>query len=404
MHSTSMALAAVAGTAAVALTACGPSGTSRVADGDEGRTLTVTTTIGGPDNYHNTPIDAYFSAVEDASDGRISFEFSYANAIVPPDEVGTAMADGIVDSGLVVTSYNPSEFPVSNWLSKLAFAGESGPPAAALERAAAVNEWWAANPELAESDFRGQGLVPLTPGFNAHTAYHFICTEPVTSLADAQGKSIRSPGEAWAESAEALGMEPVSLPGAEMYESLQRGIVDCVMADATDMVSSDLTEVAKHYTTVNLPGFTTYGLFMSELSWETLDPELRTVLWEQLPVYLDNLAAEGLALQEELLETPGMEFHTMDSDLADTLAAHRSSVRAESIETAPAVVEDPQAAIDQLDDLHSTWGSIVTDDLSVPSYPTWSDWQADGRTADDVDTDEFAQRLFDEVYAGAVPE
>lgn len=404
MRSKSMALAAVAGTAAVALTACGPSGTSRVADDGEGRTLTVTTTIGGPDNYHNTPIDAYFTAVEEASDGEISFEFSYANAIVPPAEVGSAMSDGIVDSGLVVTSYNPSEFPVSNWLSKLAFAGESGPPAAALERAAAVNEWWAENPALAESDFRGQGLVPLTPGFNAHTAYHFICTEPVTSLADAQGKSIRSPGEAWAESAEALGMEPVSLPGAEMYESLQRGIVDCVMADATDMVSSDLTEVAKHYTTVNLPGFTTYGLFMSEIAWETLDPELREILWDQLPVYLDSLAQEGLVLQEELLETPGMEFQTMDADLADALASHQSSVRAESLATAPPAVEDPQAAIDQLDELHVKWDSIVTDDLGVPSYGTWAEWHDAGESADAVDTGEYAQRLHDEVYAESIPE
>lgn len=406
MRITTLAGAAIAGTAVLALTACGGSGTSRVADdgGGDNVALTVTTTIGGPDNYHNVPIDAFFSAVEEASDGRVSFDFSYANAIVPPAEVGGAMADGTVDGGLVVTSYNPSEFPISNWASKLAFAGESGPPVSALDRAAAVTEWWHTHPDAMQADFKDQGLMPLTPGYNAHTTYHLICTDPITSLADAQGKSVRSPGEAWAETASAIGMEPVSLPGAEMYESLQRGIVDCVMADATDMVSSDLTEVAKHYTTVNLPGFTAYGIFLSQQTWDSLDPELQTIIWEQIPVYLESLTQEGLKLQEELLETSGMEFHTMDDDLAEALADHQQSVLDEAAEKAPDTLADPQAAVDQFVDLHDKWGSIVTDELAVENYDSWAEWHEAGGTADDIDAAAFAQRVYDEVYADSAPQ
>lgn len=404
MRFTSLAKAAIAGSAALALTACGGSGTSQVADDGEGVSLTVTTTIGGPDNYHNVPIDAFFSAVEEASDGRVSFDFSYANAIVPPAEVGSAMADGTVDSGLVVTSYNPSEFPVSNWASKLAFAGESGPPAAALDRPAAVMDWWFSQPEAMQSDFNDQGLMPLTPGFNAHTAYHLICTEPVTSLEEAQGKSVRSPGEAWAETATAIGMEPVSLPGAEMYESLQRGIVDCVMADATDMVSSDLTEVAKHYTTVNLPGFTAYGIFMSQQTWDSLDPELQTIVWEQIPVYLESLAHEGLLLQEELLETSGMEFHTMEDDLADAVGDHQQSVLDGAADAAPDAVADPQAAVDQFVDLHDKWGSIVTDELGIEPHDSWAEWNESGGSTDDIDAAKYTQRVYDEVLADSIPQ
>lgn len=405
MRTRTLALAAMAGSAALVLSACGGSGTSRVADdGADSVNLTVTTTIGGPDNYHNIPIDAFFSAVEEASDGQITYDFSYANAIVPPAEVGSAMADGTVDSGLVVTSYNPSEFPISNWASKLAFAGEEGPPASALARAAAVTDWWYQNPEAMQADFNDQGLVPLTPGYNAHTAYQLICSDPITSLSDAQGKSVRSPGEAWAETATAIGMEPVSLPGAEMYEALQRGIVDCVMADATDMVASDLTEVAKHYTTVNLPGFTAYGIFVGQDAWDSLSPEQQTIVWEQIPVYLESLTSEGLKLQEELLETPGMEFHTMEDDLAEALADHQQSVLDDAADNAPDSLDDPQAAVDQFVELHDTWGSIVEDDLSVTPYDSWAEWHEDGGTADSIDAGAFAQRVYDEIYAASTPQ
>jgi TRAP-type C4-dicarboxylate transport system substrate-binding protein len=199
-------------------------------------------------------------------------------------------------------------------------------------------------------------------------------------------------------------MEPVSLPGAGMYEALQRGIVDCVMADATDMVASDLTEVAKHYTTVNLPGFTAYGIFIGQDAWDSLSPEQQTIVWEQIPVYLESLTSEGLKLQEELLETPGMEFHTMEDDLAEALADHQQSVLDDAAANAPESLADPQAAVVQFVELHDTWGSVVENDLAVTPYDSWADWHEDGGTADSIDTGAFAQRVYDEIFATSMPQ
>lgn len=398
----------IAGTAAASLllmTACS-SGTSQA--GGEGEqeqvNLTVTTTIGGPEDYHNVPIDELFTAIEEESDGRISYEFNYVNSIVPPAEVGSAMASGTVDAGLVVTSYNPAEYPVSNWLSQLAFAGEAGPPAAALERSAAVAQWWTEHPEAIESDFTTTGLVPLTAGINAHTAYHLLCTEEITSLEDAQGKTVRTPGVAWADTAEALGMEPVSLPGAEIYESLQRGIVDCIMADAPDMVSSNLTEVADHYTMVNLPGFTPYGIFISKQEWDALDEELKDIVWAELEVYVESLTDEGLQLQLEFFEAEGVEFHEMEDDLAGALAEHQESVVADAIDSAPEGIADPQAAVDSFQSLHEEWAGVLESDLGVESAETWAAWHEAGGSPDDIDLDAYAELVNERVFEGKRPE
>lgn len=379
------------------------SGTAQ-SEGVEDESLTVTTTIGGPDDYHNIPIDDLFTSIENASDGRIGYEFNYVGSIVPPGEVGSAMGSGTIDAGLVVTSYNPSEFPVSNWLSQLAFAGETGPPAAALERSAAVAEWWKTHPEAIEADFTSQGLIPLTTGINAHTAYQLLCTEEVTSLADAQGTTVRTPGEAWADTAEALGMEPVSLPGAGIYESLQRGIVDCVMADSTDMVSSNLTEVAEHFTTINLPGFTPYGIFISKQTWDSLDESDKDIIWEELDVYVESLTREGLQLQEEILDTSGMEFHEMEADLASALEDHQNSVLEEAINSAPEGIEDPEQAVDSFLTLHEEWAEIVENDVSVASEDTWADWFEAGGTLDDIDLATYTEAVNERVFDGNRPD
>ena len=395
---------AIAGITALSLAACGGSGTSGGGAGGDAVNLSVTTTIGGPDSFHNVPISAFLDEVSSATDGNVTYDFHSANSIVPPAEIGSAMADGTVDTGLVITSYNPAEFPISNWLSQLGFAGESGAPAMALERAAATTNWWFDNPEAAQADFVDKGLIPLTPGFNSITSYHLICTEPVTSLADARGKSVRTGGEAWADIAEAIGMTPVTLPGAEMYEALQRGIVDCAMVAGADMVDSSLFEVAKHYTTMNLPGFTPYGIFISKQTWDRLDEPAKDAIWDNLTVYAESLTVEGMKLESSLFDKPGMEFHEMEADLADAVSTHQDQVRASAAETAPAALPDPQAAVDSFFSLNEQWSDTVTNDLGVDSESSWAAWFENGGEISDIDVEGYGSRLTDTVFAGNRPE
>lgn len=399
-----VALPAIAGITALSLAACGGSGTSAGgADGDVVN-LSVTTTIGGPDGFHNVPISDFLDEVTEATDGNVTYDFHYANSIVPPAEIPAAMADGTVDTGLVITSYNPAEFPISNWLSQLGFAGDSGAPAMALERAAATTNWWFDNPDAAQADFVDKGLIPLTPGFNAITSYHLICTEPVTNLAEARGKSVRTGGEAWADIAESIGMSPVSLPGAEMYEALQRGIVDCAMVGGADMVDSSLFEVAKHYTTMNLPGFTPYGIFISKQTWDGLDETTKDAIWESVHAYIESLTLAGMELESSLFDQPGMEFHEMDSDLADAVARHQEQVRDTAAETAPAALPDPQAAVDSFFSLNEQWSDTVSNDLGVPSENSWAAWFESGGQISDIDVEEYSSRMTETIYDGNRPE
>lgn len=194
-------------------------------------------------------------------------------------------------------------------------------------------------------------------------------------------------------------MSPVSLPGAEIYESLQRGIVDCAMADAPDVLSSQLTEVAQHYTAVNLAGFTPYGIFMNQDTWESLPLDLQQIMWDELTVYVATLTEQGIALQEELLETENMTFHTAAQDLTDAVEAHHAEVLSEMVSTAPGSLADPESDLESYQELHEKWNGIVVDEMGVESAETWAEWQDNGGTLDDIDLEAYADRVMSEILA-----
>src|SRR5690606_31004763 len=62
------------------------------------------------------------------------------------------------------------------------------------------------------------------------------CAEPLTTLEDLKGKQIRVGPQAQFGQIEALGATPVAVAFADLYESLQRGIVDCMTIGLTTMV------------------------------------------------------------------------------------------------------------------------------------------------------------------------
>jgi TRAP-type C4-dicarboxylate transport system substrate-binding protein len=110
--------------------------------------------------------------------------------------------------------------------------------------------------------------------------YTFLCTEPVRTMADLQGKKIRSYGAYIPQMLEALGATPVNLSMPEMYESLQRGVVDCVYWTRSLTVPFKLHEVAKYMSDLQLGAINAVTLFTSVDNWNSWSPETRALFEE----------------------------------------------------------------------------------------------------------------------------
>lgn len=104
------------------------------------------------------------------------------------------------------------------------------------------------------------------------------CVVPIATVADLQGKRIRTAGAYWARWAEAVGATPVSMSINETLEGLNQGVVDCTASNTADFVNFGFIDVVK-YVYVGLPGAQFNAPFtMNKDSWNGLSDEQKTGL------------------------------------------------------------------------------------------------------------------------------
>lgn len=345
-------------------------------------------TLYGPGHYQTEALQEYADAVEEDSGGVVKLELFYQDSLVAPADTVAAMRDGLVDVSLVVPGYTPSDFPVDVFTSYFAFGSSTEPVVSLLHSTAAVMEWSFEQPDMM-AEYERLGLVPIVPRFTGHDTYNLLCSEPVTSLASAQGQRGRVGGPNWTAEIEEIGMVGVSLAGGEIYEGFQRGIIDCHVGSGPDMAGLGLWEVGKHYTSTDFSGFSSGGLMVSKVKWDALPLAAQQILWDNAMVYVSAWQDGWIAGMQEFVlegEQMGVEFHEPDADLAAAIADYQQRTIDAAAGNAPSEVSDPEEFVTSFRDSFDKWLGIVDDDLGYSTdAETWVDWAQSGAEVPDLD-------------------
>jgi TRAP-type C4-dicarboxylate transport system substrate-binding protein len=354
-------------------------------------------TLYGPEHWQSVPMNDFTKAIEEKSDGKIDFEFYYGAALVAPDEIADGLRDGLVDLAYFVEVYTPAKFPVDDWISQAAFLAEPDPVGGHLQAMSATADW-GINDEDLMAELEQQGLAPLIPRIQGILDYNLLCKDPVAGLSDAKGKKVRTPGPAWAEAAENIGMSPVSLAGEEIYTGLQQGVVDCFMGGTQDMVGLNLIDLAKNYTPMGFTGFSSYAIAMGSGAWEGLPLDAQQLIWDEIPTYLESLARssnETVGSFYQAAEEQDVEILEPDQELMDRVEQHKQDVLAGLPEKAPDTLGDPEGTIASFQEAHDKWAAII-EELGLADIPV-----EDIAT---VDLNEWAERSGAEIFAPHRPE
>lgn len=360
------------------LVACGDStGNAAEGEGDAGETITLkATSLYGPESLETQAEEAYAEAVTEATDGRVKFEWYYADSLVPVDETHTALKDGLIDLAIVLPGYDPAAMPVGNWYQALAAGVDQSIPAGVLQGAGAVADF-AYDDESVQKEWENGGMKLLAP---THIVWYWdlLCKdEPVRTLAEAQGKRVRVSNEVVAHEAEAAGMVPVFLAGGEIYEAFQRGVVDCLIQHAPSYIDLGTWDIAKHHTSgLFFTGLTGYNLATSLQTWEKLSAEDRQAMIDAVPVYLDSLYSGYFSQQKKFFTEgvdKGIEFHTASDDLRSAIAEHQDEVLANLAAQAPREVLDPEKSVESYLAAFDEWSEIISR-LDYEEHETWQEW------------------------------
>lgn len=345
-----------------------------------------------------------------ATDGGIEVNIHWSGSLAEATEAADAMSSGTSQIGILYPIYTPSKFPMWSWLSEYSFQSDARPVIGDMQAFAAALEVSLTSDVLLE-EFRSQGIEPLLPLFEMNAGYHLVCTDPVTSLDDAAGKTIRIPGGPWEREANALGMAPTQMAAGEMYEALQRGVLDCSVNPLRDMVKFDLIEVASEITIDGEAVFTGFNATLGANSdwWSSLGPAAQEQLWGTLKGYSERFVSAGLAADFELralIQENDVKIHSMDEDMRNALLDNQQDRIDTAMDSAPAGLEaEAEQLLADYEAAMLKWEGIIADELgygdAVPS--TWVDIMASDLEIDDIDFAPFSERLWDEVLSQAGP-
>ncbi|MFH5824625.1 hypothetical protein [Georgenia sp. AZ-5] len=342
---------------------------------------------------------------EEWSDGAVTIELLYSGSRVPVNEMNVALAEGLVDMGIHQPTGEPELFPITSYLGDLMFLHETTPFVGALQGVAAWTEVGLTEPAVRD-EMRTNGIQPLMPLSFTGGAFLLCAGEPVTSLDDAGGKRIRVTSAAHKAEVEALGAARVSLPVPELYEGLQRGVIDCVDANLLLASVMGLTEVTDAWTIdsgVQFSGTpTSFG--MTSATWDGLDLPVRQLLWDRLDVFIEahiqhsvfETYVDGLTMSQD----GGLSFNEWEPDARTALEDHFESVLASHSLEAPAGL-DGEAIVNTVNDAHAEWLERVGE-LGFSENPSWAEF-ADWFQTNEPDLRVYVDALAEKVLAPQRP-
>ena len=212
----------------------------------------------------------FIDRVEELSGGSIAVEYFPASQLGKAADFLTLVQSGTVDMAYIPPAYVQAKMPLSD------VANLPGMFSDVCAGSEAYIEL-AREGLVKETDYDAQGVRLV---FGTMLAPYQISgpNVPIKSLADLQGKKIRSTGSATNLVVEALGGVPVNLSGAETYDGLERGTIDFNLGPYSSYKGYDLYDQTNYGTVGFGFGNTVVGYTMNASVYDGLSDELKAFI------------------------------------------------------------------------------------------------------------------------------
>jgi len=208
--------------------------------------------------------------VEKRTNGRVQIEFTSLPELgMGGAETLRVLRTGIVDLAEVYSGFVAGELPI---IEILEMPGLLPDPATAKKGALA---WKPREAVLMDQKVNAEMLcVALLPD------QALFSRKPLRSVADFKGQKIRVNGVAMGSLVAGLGAQPLSVPFADMYPSLERGALDAGITGTSPGYGLRLYEVSK-YLVGPIAMRPHLNLSMNKAAWKRLPPDLQKILKEE---------------------------------------------------------------------------------------------------------------------------
>jgi TRAP-type C4-dicarboxylate transport system substrate-binding protein len=224
---------------------------------------------------------AWFPEVEKQSGGKLKIKlFPSMQLGGKPPELYRQAVQGISDICFTLPGYTSNDFPMMalTELPGMASSADDG-----------TKKLWAHFDRFLSGEFKDTKVLML---WNSDTASIMSKTKPIRTLEDMKGMKIRTPSAAQSAQLEALGAIPIDMPAGQIYNALDRGVVDASMIPMSAALDFKLIEVAKYFT-INAPlGRSPFLVAMNRSRYEKLPADLKKIVDDSTGLKLSLKGAE----------------------------------------------------------------------------------------------------------------
>ena len=269
--------------------------------------LNLASFTGGEHVLHEPMWEYLRDEISDRTDGRVEIEIHPGGALTAGPETYENVQAGAIEMGWALQGYTPGRFPLTEVI-EFPFLFDS-----AEEATNVLWDLYEEFPELQEE----YGDVKILGLWVHDIGELFTVDNSVEQLEDVQGLRLRNPGPIQERLIDALGASAVSMPSPDIFDSLERGVIDGAMLAQSAVLSFGLLDLVDHVTKCGC--YVASGFVGMNLdTWESLDDEAQQAFEEVTGRDLSLRAA--VAYDEEYdivdghLEEEGVEFIELSDD------------------------------------------------------------------------------------------
>ncbi|MCF8468238.1 MAG: C4-dicarboxylate TRAP transporter substrate-binding protein [Sneathiella sp.] len=294
--------------------------------------------------------------VDKLSNGELKANVFTGTVLLPPRSGMSGVRDGVAQVGYHAGTYTPAELPISNTLQEMGL-NYSDP----LVMIAAASDFNITNPQALEQ-WKKAGVV--YGGGYSTPSYNLMCNAPMQTVEDLKGKRLRTAGAAMSRWVEAIGAVPVNVPSSEMYEGIEKGILDCAVNVASDLKSRSLWDVAKYTTMAPLGIYYSGPMWaFNQDFWKGLTPAERKIFFDANAQAMANLYVGYQASVDEALaeaEEHGVKVYQPKEDMTKSIKTFADANLVEVYKTGKEKygLEDPEALLGQFDKTVRKWEKL----------------------------------------------
>ncbi len=247
----------------------GDNGGGTAAGGDDGKVYELTLSIHDASEAPKTKaLQKLADDVDAATDGRVKITVFSGGTLASATDALDAVKNGTADIACCYSTFFTGQFPLSEVVSLPMLGLESS-----VQATNVLWDLYDETPALQDeySQFKVLGLWT--------SPVDYICTKgtAVRTADDLKGLKVRVTSGTPADMVTAWGGVGMTLSSSELYQSLEKGVIDGYIIDLTGVNSWTLYEVTDYYT--EMPFFVgPWMLLMNQESWNQLPADLQEIV------------------------------------------------------------------------------------------------------------------------------